>query len=172
MNTATLTQFYRELYQWIQAGCPKNNKYGWDAKVGICTNSLRVSYTLRKEVGEQFQEAFPENPTYPFNKAEDQYWLEQNKYTNPARLEWIIKHCNYSPVKKIPTYDSFESMRSDCRNHSHAPTVARIQRPISDKLWYVCIGTQYGYIHTSGGSVRVWESYSGARRFLTKYLKD
>jgi len=34
---------------------------------------------------------------------------------------------------------------------------------------YVVIGTQYGHIHTSGGDVRTWKSYSGAYKFLKQY---
>lgn len=35
---------------------------------------------------------------------------------------------------------------------------------------YVVIGTQYGYIHTSGGDVRTWKSYSGAYKFMKSYI--
>jgi hypothetical protein len=34
---------------------------------------------------------------------------------------------------------------------------------------YIVIGTEYGYIHTSGGDVRTWGSYSGAYRFAKQY---
>lgn len=35
---------------------------------------------------------------------------------------------------------------------------------------YIVIGTQYGYIHTSGGDVRTWKSYSGAYKFMKSYI--
>ena len=34
---------------------------------------------------------------------------------------------------------------------------------------FIVIGTQYGHIHTSGGDVRMWGSYSGAYKFLKQY---
>ena len=36
---------------------------------------------------------------------------------------------------------------------------------------YVIIGTEYGHIHTISGDVRTWGSYSGAYKFLNKYLE-
>jgi hypothetical protein len=47
-----------------------------------------------------------------------------------------------------------------------APTVAML----GDR--YIVIGTDYGYIHTIGGDIRTWKSYSGARRFAAKYIKE
>ena len=54
-----------------------------------------------------------------------------------------------------------------CSCRGIPPQVARTQ----DNLFCI-IGTEYGYIHTIAGDLRVWRSYSGARRFLTQYLKD
>ncbi|MCP4928367.1 MAG: hypothetical protein GY918_04845 [Gammaproteobacteria bacterium] len=34
----------------------------------------------------------------------------------------------------------------------------------ADKYMYCIIGTDYGHVHTSGGEVRLWETYSGAMR--------
>ncbi len=49
-----------------------------------------------------------------------------------------------------------------------APCVAKFDiRPGSTV--FVIIGTQYGHIHTTGGDVRTWRTYSGARRFLRAY---
>lgn len=48
------------------------------------------------------------------------------------------------------------------------PVVARI-RVRGAEYHYCIIGTQYGHIHTSGGDVRTWRSYSGACRFLRTY---
>ena len=48
------------------------------------------------------------------------------------------------------------------------PTVAKFW--INDEtLAYCIIGTDYGHIHTSDGSVRTWKSYSSARKFAVKY---
>lgn len=35
---------------------------------------------------------------------------------------------------------------------------------------YVVIGTQYGYIHTTGGDVRTWKTAGGARRMIDRYV--
>lgn len=49
------------------------------------------------------------------------------------------------------------------------PTVARFRVNATD--WrYIVIGTAYGYLHTSGGDVRTWRSYSGARRAARNYI--
>jgi len=64
---------------------------------------------------------------------------------------------------------TFESgMDIRCREPK-VPTVARFA--MGDGTYrYVVIGTQYGYIHTTGGDVRTWRSYSGARRFACSYV--
>lgn len=35
---------------------------------------------------------------------------------------------------------------------------------------FICGGTRYNFIYLASGDIRTWKSYSGARRFLTKYL--
>lgn len=63
---------------------------------------------------------------------------------------------------------TFENgMDSRCRD-AKTPTVAKF-RTSTCKYSYCVIGTEYGYIHTSSGDVRVWESYSGARRAARNY---
>jgi hypothetical protein len=72
----------------------------------------------------------------------------------------------------------------DARLHGAAPQVARIELTMrtyaTDSIVatdttvtkYICIGTEYNYIHTSSGDVRTWDSYSGARKFLVRYCED
>lgn len=48
------------------------------------------------------------------------------------------------------------------------PQVAKI-RIRGNEYRYCIIGTQYGHIHTAGGDVRTWGSYSGAYKFLKSY---
>lgn len=58
----------------------------------------------------------------------------------------------------------------DIRTREVAPQVARFA--MGDGTYrYICIGTDYGHIHTASGDVRTWGSYSGARKFLTAYLR-
>lgn len=48
------------------------------------------------------------------------------------------------------------------------PTVAKFHMG-QGQYRFVVIGTQYGYLHTTGGDVRTWGSYSGARRAARNY---
>jgi hypothetical protein len=50
------------------------------------------------------------------------------------------------------------------------PTVARIQTRNGQYL-YCVIGTEYGHLHTTGGDVRTWGSYSGAKRARDEYAR-
>jgi hypothetical protein len=65
------------------------------------------------------------------------------------------------------TFESGVDIR--CREVK-APTVARFNMGNDKSYRYVVIGTNYGYIHTTGGDVRTWGSYSGARRALLRYV--
>jgi TctA family transporter len=62
-----------------------------------------------------------------------------------------------------------------CRE-PQAPTVAKItfkaqpwREDSAVETRYCVIGTNYGYLHTTGGDVRTWRSYSGARRAAKNY---
>ena len=57
---------------------------------------------------------------------------------------------------------------SRCREPAK-PTVAKL-RIVAEKYAYVVIGTSYGYWHTSGGDVRTWASYGGARKAALRYV--
>lgn len=50
-----------------------------------------------------------------------------------------------------------------------APVVARFHVAPGD-VRFIVIGTAYGHLHTTGGDVRTWRSYSGARRALRRYV--
>ena len=62
------------------------------------------------------------------------------------------------------TFESGIDIRS---REPQQPTVARFR--VGSTYRYCVIGTQYGYLHTSGGDVRTWGSYSGARRAARAY---
>ena len=51
------------------------------------------------------------------------------------------------------------------------PAVARLIGRFGDHIEtrYVVIGTVYGHIHTTGGDIRTWRSYSGARKAVRNY---
>lgn len=163
-----LTQFYRDLWKWIQAGTPIPNEFNFKPYIGICSNAYNRSLNLYLELKDQLFEELGDT-VFPFDFSKQNYYGEANKYTNPKRLNWIKSHCIFPQQfqKKIPIFSSFDEMRSECRNYSQ--TVAKINS--IDGTFYACIGTLYGYIHTTSGGVRLWHSYSGAKRFLNKYLE-
>mgnify|MGYP006992515870 CR=1 FL=1 len=49
-----------------------------------------------------------------------------------------------------------------------APTVASFGMG-NGVIRFIVIGTEYGHIHTSGGDVKTWASYGGARKAATAY---
>ena len=49
------------------------------------------------------------------------------------------------------------------------PTVARLLVAGAQHR-YIVIGTEYGYLHTTGGDVRTWRSYSGAYKAAKRYV--
>lgn len=64
------------------------------------------------------------------------------------------------------TFESGIDIRCRAPN---VPTVARI-RITGNSYKYCVIGTEYGYLHTTSGDVRVWASYSGAHKAARNYL--
>ena len=50
------------------------------------------------------------------------------------------------------------------------PTVARFHIG-NGEYRFIVIGTAYGKLHTTSGDVRVWKSYSGARRAARNYVE-
>lgn len=56
------------------------------------------------------------------------------------------------------------------------PTIIRFRAPASQfsrgpksQILFAIVGTDYGYLHTTGGDLRTWKSYSGAYRILKQY---
>lgn len=68
-------------------------------------------------------------------------------------------------MKKLPEFKN--GMDARCRDFNK-PTVARFW-VTETELRFAIVGTDYGYLHTTGGNVRTWRSYSGARRVAKKY---
>lgn len=64
----------------------------------------------------------------------------------------------------------------DCLDHrvqeAKKPTVARFVYKVDkvEIIKYIVIGTLYGYLHTVGGDLRTWGSYSGARKAALRYI--
>jgi hypothetical protein len=69
-------------------------------------------------------------------------------------------------TRKLVTFHN--GMDERCRQ-MRGPCVARFHVTPTD-VRYCIIGTQYGYLHTTGGDVRTWGSYSGALQALKRYV--
>lgn len=51
------------------------------------------------------------------------------------------------------------------------PTVVLVDFGGKNGPEYCVAGTDYGYLHTTGGDIRTWRSYSGARRVCRAYIE-
>lgn len=58
------------------------------------------------------------------------------------------------------------------------PTVVRFRTPTSQFSWagpvrvrYAVCGTDYGWLHTTSGDIRTWDSYSGAYKAMRRYVE-
>lgn len=108
-QSPTLAQFYTAINEWIELGCPYENKYNFVSNVGLCGNlthfclanseDIQPKNKLHSELYNQFIEAnLP--PLYPFYSNDsladmDQYEIEKQAetvYSNPLRLKWIKDH--------------------------------------------------------------------------------
>lgn len=64
---------------------------------------------------------------------------------------------------------TFENGLDFRSRESDSPQVARFD--MGDGTYrFIVIGTPYGHVHTAGGDIRTWASYSGARRFIRNYI--
>ena len=107
-----LTQFYKEMQAWVDAGLPKVSFFS--KSFGLCTN-LRcfcwkqfepsISPDKHQECADKHQECAEAlrkqfldehlDTDYPFNVSASEFVCEteqDTKYTNPKRLEWIKRH--------------------------------------------------------------------------------
>lgn len=101
-----LTNFYRDLQAWIDAGCPEPNPHFFRKRRGLCANldawcekQHDLSYeqwrVLDLELTSSFQEAGLDI-CYPFNEGSRMQFREEAydlaMYENPKRLEWVRNH--------------------------------------------------------------------------------
>lgn len=70
-----------------------------------------------------------------------------------------------SPDRGLVTFQGVIDAR--CRE-AKQPTVARLI--IGNNVYYVVIGTDYGYLRNTSGDPRTWRSYSAARRAAKRYV--
>lgn len=91
-----LKQFYKDLHHWVITG--ENPEGVWFGDwCGLCNNLIMWEKVLGgeecliKELERSFKAAGL-HPDFPFDVDYDEYSDCSNKYTNPARLEWIARH--------------------------------------------------------------------------------
>ena len=95
-----LTQFYKEMQAWVDAGCPDHAIFR--RNLGLCGNLSNWDFTHRTEpeLYEVQRDKFLSvslSEDYPFNLNIVEWELEQADnalYTNPKRLDWIKRHAN------------------------------------------------------------------------------
>ena len=95
-----LTQFYKEMQAWVDAGCPPHKAF--QKRTGLCDNLVqwcnhqqKSNLTLWFQMQNQFREA-GKNIYFPFNENTS-YPVEAKAglcYTNKQRLDWIKQHAN------------------------------------------------------------------------------
>lgn len=98
-QSAEIAQFYREIQEWIDAGCPENDPF--ENHIGLCDSlkswCIRTFYKQREDLELELINQFAESELdddYPFN-ATRSYWYDSTKkvvYKNHARLAWIKAH--------------------------------------------------------------------------------
>lgn len=101
IQSINMHRFFKDLSTWIDQGCPIYNEWRFDTICGICGN-LHM-WGIRKDLSnEEIDRLLDElraqlineylDPEYPFNSTPAAYVYEENKFTNPWRLEWIKEH--------------------------------------------------------------------------------
>jgi len=102
-----LTQFYKEMQAWVDAGCPTGSL---STTHGLCTNLRAYVWANRgstpmvelhdryDKLSQEMQKQFVAeglDPVYPFNVGFADFDIESiscTKYQNPKRLDWIKRH--------------------------------------------------------------------------------
>jgi hypothetical protein len=97
-----LTQFYKDLLAWVDAGCPPHKAF--QKRTGLCGNLIwwcKDSACDKThpiyEMQNQFREA-GKNLYFPFNYGHDEHYAIEyalnTLFHNKQRLDWIKRHAN------------------------------------------------------------------------------
>ena len=95
-----LTKFYNAYNDWLEAGAPEDNEYGFSRKIGLCGSiayyyekqSLSVSQKVIAEQTRQFIAAGLDKG-YPFGYSA--YYVgmsNNNNHLDPNRVAWVKAH--------------------------------------------------------------------------------
>lgn len=91
-----LKQFYREIQQWIDDGCPDHDVFR--KTTAICLSLERWLGYFDRKVNKILEDSFNDaglDFVLPFNKDLGEFEVEMlnhSIYKNPARLAWIKEH--------------------------------------------------------------------------------
>ena len=98
------------------------------------------------------------------------HWSSMWTTTNACLSRSISANTRCKMAKTIPTWLDIHP------REYKKPTIVRVRVPDSPFSWgpksqilFAIVGTDYGYLHTTGGDLRTWKSYSGAYRILKQY---
>jgi len=93
-----LTQFYKEMQAWVDAGCPDHAIFR--RNLGLCGNLSNWDFVYQTELYEVQRDKFLSvslSENYPFNLNKVEWEKEQADNTlfhNKQRLDWIKQHAN------------------------------------------------------------------------------
>ena len=95
-QTPELTAFYNAYHDWLEAGAPAKNKYGFKRYLGLCSNikdGMNSKYILEEcEMKSQFEKAGL-CEIYPF--GEDAYNvgnMADAQHLDKNRIAWVKAH--------------------------------------------------------------------------------
>ena len=98
------------------------------------------------------------------------HWSSMWTTTNACSSRSISANTRCKMAKTIPTWLDIHP------REYKKPTIVRFRvsdSPFSggpkSQILFAIVGTDYGYLHTTGGDLRTWKSYSGAYRILKQY---
>ena len=157
----TLTDFYN--FMWNELHVPPE-----ESKIprfcGLCSNielyadtlaeefGLKLKHKLEEKLKNQLEKTF-DNSLLPFNKTYTDYVNEKDKYKNYKRLYWIYTHTRGIPMREYGAVFAYDI----------PPQVAKLGN------LFCIIGTAYEHVHRADGTIRTWQTKSGAMKFLKAY---
>lgn len=93
-----LNDFYHAWWDWVEAGAPEENEFGFDSCLGLCSSVERYSrvenwtpsewHEARLDMQRQF-DYYDLDPIFPFNKDSYDYEMETDKTKNNLRTSFV-----------------------------------------------------------------------------------
>ena len=98
-----LTAFYNAYNEWLEAGAPEENKYGFSGYDGLCCSIVVYTRTPFSKIAVEMESQFAGaklSKTYPFTRSNfiDRY-DSGTLHLDPNRRRWVKTHLT-EEVKK------------------------------------------------------------------------